>query len=68
MPQDWRVALAGLLSDADRRARKGEAARLAIDAHRGALARLLRLIDTALIEAGGCGYSAGRGAPGGVPG
>ena len=38
-------ALASLLGDADRRARKGDAARLAIDAHRGALAKLLRLID-----------------------
>jgi 3-deoxy-D-manno-octulosonic-acid transferase len=40
------AALAALLGDADRRARKGDAARLAIDAHRGALGKLLRLIDT----------------------
>jgi 3-deoxy-D-manno-octulosonic-acid transferase len=44
--QELAAALAQLLADPDRRARKGEAARLAIDAHRGALARLLRLIDT----------------------
>ena len=54
-----------LLGDADRRARKGAAARLAIEANRGALARLLRLIDTAVSEAGRRGYSPGRGAPGG---
>jgi hypothetical protein len=42
-----------LLRDADRRAVKGEAARLAIDAHRGALGKLLRLIDTLMWPAGG---------------
>ena len=40
------AALASLLDDADRRAIKGDAARLAIDAHRGALGRLLRLFDS----------------------
>lgn len=44
--QELAAALAGLLRDEDRRALKGEAARLAIDAHRGALGKLLRLIDT----------------------
>jgi len=39
------VALQGLLADPDRRARKGDAARQAIDAHRGALGKLLRLIE-----------------------
>jgi len=43
---DLAAALAGLFGDADRRALKGEAARLATDAHRGALGKLLRLIDT----------------------
>jgi 3-deoxy-D-manno-octulosonic-acid transferase len=41
-------ALALLIADADRRARKGDAARMAIDAHRGALARVLRLIEPLL--------------------
>ncbi|HEV7984980.1 MAG TPA: 3-deoxy-D-manno-octulosonic acid transferase [Steroidobacteraceae bacterium] len=45
-------ALAGLLGDVDRRARKGDAARLAIDAHRGALGKVLRLIDTLMPPAG----------------
>jgi 3-deoxy-D-manno-octulosonic-acid transferase len=42
------AALAGLLGDPDRRALKGDAGRLAIDAHRGALGKLLRLIDSLL--------------------
>jgi len=46
-------ALAALLGDGDRRARKGDAARLAIDAHRGALGKLLRLIDTLMPPAHG---------------
>ena len=37
--------LARLLADADARARQGDAARAVIDSHRGALTRLLRLID-----------------------
>ncbi len=37
-------ALLGLLGDADRRARRADAARQAIDAHRGALGRLLRMV------------------------
>lgn len=41
-------ALVSLLGDADRRGRKGDAARLAIDAHRGALAKVLRLVDALL--------------------
>ena len=40
-------ALAALIADPDRRARQGDAARLAIDAHRGALGKVLRLIDSA---------------------
>ena len=47
------AALASLLRDADRRAVKGEAARLAIDAHRGALGKLLRLIATLIRPAVG---------------
>jgi len=39
------AALGNLFSDSDRRSLKGEAARLAMDAHRGALGKLLRLID-----------------------
>jgi len=39
-------AVARLLADADLRARLGDAARAAIDSHRGALARLLRVIDS----------------------
>jgi len=46
--EDLAAVLAGLFGDADRRALKGEAARLATDAHRGALGKLLRLIDTLL--------------------
>ena len=42
--------LANLLGDSDRRAMKGEAARLAMDAHRGALGKLLRLIDTLMTQ------------------
>jgi 3-deoxy-D-manno-octulosonic-acid transferase len=42
--------LANLLSDSDRRAIKGEAARLAMDAHRGALGKILRLIDTLMTQ------------------
>ena len=38
-------ALVELITDSDRRARKGDAARMAIDAHRGALGKLLRLVD-----------------------
>jgi 3-deoxy-D-manno-octulosonic-acid transferase len=45
-PDELAAALASLLDDADRRAIKGDAARLAIDAHRGALGRLLRLFDS----------------------
>jgi len=41
-------ALVSLLRDPDRRALKGDAARLALDAHRGAVGKLLRLIDTLL--------------------
>jgi 3-deoxy-D-manno-octulosonic-acid transferase len=43
--QQLAVALQGLLADPDRRARKGDAARQVIDAHRGALGKLLRLIE-----------------------
>jgi 3-deoxy-D-manno-octulosonic-acid transferase len=43
--QQLSVALQGLLADPDRRGRKGDAARQAIDAHRGALGKLLRLIE-----------------------
>jgi 3-deoxy-D-manno-octulosonic-acid transferase len=39
------TALARLLGDPDRRAIKGDAARLAIDAHRGALGRVRRVVD-----------------------
>jgi hypothetical protein len=39
-------ALVSLLRDPDRRALKGDSARLALDAHRGAVGKLLRLIDT----------------------
>jgi 3-deoxy-D-manno-octulosonic-acid transferase len=46
------AALARLLGDPDRRAIKGESARLAMDAHRGALGKLLRLIDTLMGAAG----------------
>ncbi len=42
------AALAMLMRDPDRRALKGDAGRLAIDAHRGALGKLLRLIDNLL--------------------
>lgn len=42
------AALASLIGDPDRRARKGDAARLAMDSHRGALAKLLRLTQALL--------------------
>lgn len=45
-------ALVNLLGDAERRARKGDAARLAIDAHRGALGKLLRIIEGLLSRVG----------------
>jgi 3-deoxy-D-manno-octulosonic-acid transferase len=45
------AALAGLIGDVDRRALKGDAARMAMDAHRGALAKLLRLTQTLLATA-----------------
>jgi 3-deoxy-D-manno-octulosonic-acid transferase len=45
------AALAGLFGDVDRRALKGDAARMAMDAHRGALAKLLRLTQTLLATA-----------------
>jgi 3-deoxy-D-manno-octulosonic-acid transferase len=38
-------SLVSLFGDADRRARQGDAARLAIDAHRGALGKLLRITE-----------------------
>jgi 3-deoxy-D-manno-octulosonic-acid transferase len=41
-------ALVRLLADSDLRTRIGDAAHAVIDSHRGALARLLRLIDTVL--------------------
>jgi 3-deoxy-D-manno-octulosonic-acid transferase len=44
--QQLSQAVARLLADADLRARLGDAARAAIDSHRGALARLLRVIDS----------------------
>jgi 3-deoxy-D-manno-octulosonic-acid transferase len=44
--QELSQAVARLLADADLRARLGDAARAAIDSHRGALARLLRVIDS----------------------
>jgi 3-deoxy-D-manno-octulosonic-acid transferase len=47
------AALGNLLGDNDRRSLKGEAARLAMDAHRGALGKLLRLIDTLMAPASG---------------
>jgi hypothetical protein len=40
-----------LLADPDRRARRGDAARLAMDSHRGALAKLLRLTQALLASA-----------------
>jgi 3-deoxy-D-manno-octulosonic-acid transferase len=43
-------SLGTLFADPDRRARMGDAARLAIDAHRGALARVLRLIEPLLAQ------------------
>jgi 3-deoxy-D-manno-octulosonic-acid transferase len=42
------AALTSLIGDPDRRARKGDAARLAMDSHRGALAKLLRLTQALL--------------------
>jgi len=45
------AALTSLIGDADRRARKGDAARMAMDAHRGALAKLLRLTQALLATA-----------------
>jgi 3-deoxy-D-manno-octulosonic-acid transferase len=42
------AALSSLIGDPDKRARKGDAARMAMDAHRGALAKLLRLTQTLL--------------------
>jgi 3-deoxy-D-manno-octulosonic-acid transferase len=45
-------ALLRLLRDPDTRALKGDAARAAIDLHRGALTRLLRLIDLLLTAPG----------------
>jgi 3-deoxy-D-manno-octulosonic-acid transferase len=45
-------AVAALIGDADLRTVKGDAARRATDAHRGALARLLRMIDGLLGAAG----------------
>jgi len=62
------AALANLLGDADRRALKGEAARLALDAHRGALGKLLRLIDTLMAEAARKRYGSVAGRAGGGPG
>jgi 3-deoxy-D-manno-octulosonic-acid transferase len=62
------AALANLLGDADRRALKGEAARLALDAHRGALGKLLRLIDTLMVEAARKRYGSVAGRAGGGPG
>jgi 3-deoxy-D-manno-octulosonic-acid transferase len=44
--QELSQVVARLLADADLRARLGDAARSAIDSHRGALARLLRFMDT----------------------
>ena len=44
--QELSQVVARLLADADLRARLGDAARSAIDSHRGALARLLRIMDT----------------------
>ncbi|HEY5020219.1 MAG TPA: lipid IV(A) 3-deoxy-D-manno-octulosonic acid transferase [Steroidobacteraceae bacterium] len=64
--QELAAALADLLSDADRRARKGEAARLAMDAHRGALGKLLRLIDTLMGEGRGRYGSVADGTDGGL--
>ena len=49
--QELSQAVARLLADADLRARLGDAARAAIDSHRGALARLLRVIDGVLPRA-----------------
>jgi 3-deoxy-D-manno-octulosonic-acid transferase len=48
--QELSGALARLLRDPDARARRADAARAVVDSHRGALARLLRLIDTLLTE------------------
>lgn len=42
------AALASLIGDPDRRSRKGDAARMAMDEHRGALTKLLRLTKTLL--------------------
>ena len=44
------AALTSLINDPDRRALKGDAARMAMDAHRGALAKLLRLTQTLLAK------------------
>ena len=44
------AALTSLIDDPDRRALKGDAARMAMDAHRGALAKLLRLTQTLLAQ------------------
>ena len=49
--QELSQAVSRLLADADLRARLGDAARAAIDSHRGALARLLRVIDSVLPRA-----------------
>jgi 3-deoxy-D-manno-octulosonic-acid transferase len=46
------AALSSLMRDPDRRSLKGDAGRLAIDAHRGALGKLLRLIDALMASAG----------------
>lgn len=48
--QELSGALARLLRDPDARARRADAARAVVDSHRGAVARLLRLIDTLLTE------------------
>jgi 3-deoxy-D-manno-octulosonic-acid transferase len=45
------AALVSLLGDPDRRSRKGDAARLAMDAHRGALSKLLRLTQALIAPA-----------------
>ncbi len=47
------AALTSLIDDPDRRARRGDAARMAMDAHRGALAKLLRLTQTLLAKSTG---------------
>jgi 3-deoxy-D-manno-octulosonic-acid transferase len=44
------AALTSLINDPDRRALKGDAARMAMDAHRGALAKLLRLTQALLAK------------------